>query len=127
MFRPLRLRCAKTAERIKMLFAVNILVCPRDIVLHGGSCSPIDRTHSVLFELSQSVIIVLTFHTPVSPSVTQKQSSNMTFSSRLKTKTLLNVSVISSVHCDVVNIPLGLGVCNKRPGIFLETPNWGVV
>jgi len=40
--------------------------------------------------------------------------TNKSFISRLKTKTLLNASVISAVHCDVVNIPLDLGVCNKR-------------
>jgi len=38
-----RLYCAKTAERIKMLFGVNTLGGPRDIVLHGSPDSPTDR------------------------------------------------------------------------------------
>jgi len=39
--------------------------------------------------------------------------SVMTFL-KTKSKTLLNASVISAVHYDVVNIPLSLGVCNKK-------------
>jgi len=35
-----RLHCAKTAERIKLLLAVNTLGGPRDIVLHGDPDSP---------------------------------------------------------------------------------------
>jgi len=38
-----RLRCAKTAELIKMLFGVNTLGGPRDIVLHGGPDHPTYR------------------------------------------------------------------------------------
>jgi len=37
-----------------------------------------------------------------------------TYSSKLNTKTSLKTSVISAVHCDVVNIPLGLAVSNKK-------------
>jgi len=35
-----RLHCAKTAERSKMLFGVNTLVDPWNIVLHGGPDLP---------------------------------------------------------------------------------------
>jgi len=34
------LRCAKTAERIRMLFVVNILGGPRNILLDGGRDPP---------------------------------------------------------------------------------------
>jgi len=37
-----RLRCAKMAQRIKMLFDVNTLGCPWE-VLHGGPYLPTDR------------------------------------------------------------------------------------
>jgi len=40
--------------------------------------------------------------------------TNKSFISRLKTKTLLNASVVSSVHSDVVNIPLGLGYVTRN-------------
>jgi len=38
-----RLRCAKTAEQIKILFGVNTLGCPRNTVLDGGSDPPLRR------------------------------------------------------------------------------------
>jgi len=37
-----RLHCAKTAERIKLLFGVNTLWRPRDIVLHVDPDPPTD-------------------------------------------------------------------------------------
>jgi len=36
-----RLHCAKTAEQIKILFGVNTLGGPRNIVLDGGSDPPL--------------------------------------------------------------------------------------
>jgi len=38
-----RLHCAKTAERIKIVFGVNTPGSPRNIVLHGGSDPPTEE------------------------------------------------------------------------------------
>jgi len=51
-----RLHCAKTAEQIKMLFGMNTLGSPRDIVLYWGPDLPTDRGRGPTFKFCDPLV-----------------------------------------------------------------------